>query len=121
MRRKGADSGFTLIEVLVALAVFSLAALTLVNLSGENARAAAALEARTMAAVVADNQAVRAVIDWPPIGITSGQEVAGDRPWFWVRRVSRTNDPEVARVDVLVSDRPGGSTLAEVTVFRGQR
>lgn len=121
MRCKAAEAGFTLIEVLVALAVFSLAALTLVNLSGENVRTARALEARTLASVVAENRAVEAMVEWPAPGVTSGVDMAGDRPWRWTRRVSRTDDPEVARVDVIVGEPAGRATLAEVTVFRGRR
>lgn len=116
-----AEAGFTLIEVLVALAVFSLAALTLVNLSGENIRTAASLEARTLASVVAENRAIEAMVDWPPLGVTSGIDMAGERPWRWTRRVSRTDDPEVARIDVVVAEQAGRTTLAEVTVFRGRR
>lgn len=42
-------AGFTLIEMLVALAVFALAAMALLNLSGEATRSAVRLEARTLA------------------------------------------------------------------------
>ncbi len=121
MPRRSAEQGFSLIEVLVALAVFSIAALALVNLGGENVRSAQAIEARVIAGMVAENRAGEALIDWPPLGETTGQDEAGDRPWRWVRRVTRTDDPEVVRIDVLVSPAPRGRTLAEVTVFRGRR
>ncbi|MFP5297125.1 MAG: prepilin-type N-terminal cleavage/methylation domain-containing protein, partial [Alphaproteobacteria bacterium] len=42
-----ARQGFSLVELLVALAVFSLAAMALLNLSGENTRSAARVEDRT--------------------------------------------------------------------------
>lgn len=121
MRRARAEAGFTLIEVLVALAVFSLAALTLINLSGENVRTARVLEARALASVVAENRAVEAMIDWPPLGVTSGVDTAGDRSWRWTRKVSRTDDPEISRIDVVVASEAASTTLAEVTVFRGRR
>ncbi|HRD46996.1 MAG TPA: type II secretion system minor pseudopilin GspI [Caulobacter sp.] len=121
MQRPSAEQGFSLIEVLVALAVFSVAALALVDLGGENIRTARAIEARVIAGVVAESRASEAVIDWPPLGETSGEDRAGDRSWRWVRKVSRTDDPEIVRVDVVVTPAPRGRTLAEVTVFRGRR
>jgi hypothetical protein len=48
-------------------------------------------------------------------------ERAGDRDWRWTRRVSRTPEPDMVRIDVRVSDTQGGRTLAEITAFRGRR
>jgi general secretion pathway protein I len=112
-------NGFSLIEVLVALAVFSLAAMALLNLAGENTRAATAIETRALASVVAENRAVEAVTAPapPPLGLTQGQEAAGGRSWRWTRLVSPTTDPEVLKVDIAVLD--GTRTAAELTVFRG--
>jgi general secretion pathway protein I len=121
MTRQRAEQGFTLIEVLVAMSVFSIAALALVNVSGENTRTAAAIEARVIAGVVADNRIAEALIDWPPIGESAGVDQAGDRPWRWVRKVSRTSDPEVLRIDVIVGRPDDRRTLAEATAFRGRR
>ncbi|CAN1558787.1 PulG Type II secretory pathway, pseudopilin PulG [Caulobacteraceae bacterium] len=121
MTRQSAEEGFTLIEVLVAMAVFSIAALALVNLSGENVRTASAIEARVLAGVVAENRIAEALVDWPPVGETSGVELAGDRPWRWVRKVTRTSDPELVRIDVLVGRPDSLRTLAESTAFRGRR
>lgn len=121
MPRPPSEHGFSLIEVLVALTVFSVAALALVNLGGENIRSARAIEARVIAGIVAENRAAEALIDWPPLGETTGQDRAGGRSWRWVRRVSRTADQEIVRVDVLVSPAPIGRTLAEVTAFRGRQ
>jgi general secretion pathway protein I len=115
------EQGFTLIEVLVALAVFSIAALTLVNLAGENTRTASDTEARVIAGFVADNKVSESIIGWPALGVTSGQERAGDRDWRWTRRVSATSVAELVRIDVRVTDARGGRTLAEVVAFRGRR
>jgi len=49
--------GFSLIELLVALAVFALAVLALLNLAGESTRTAVLLEERVLAGVVAENRA----------------------------------------------------------------
>ncbi len=116
-----ADNGFTLIEVLVALAIMSLAVLALLNLAGENTRAASATEARAMGAVVAENRAVEdmAAPAPPVLGESVGVEVAGGRAWRWTRTVVATADPSVLRIDVRVVPEGAQRTAAEVSVFRG--
>lgn len=116
-----AERGFTLLEMLVALAVLSLGALALLNLAGENTRTAGAVEARLFAGMVAENRAVEALTSPAPptLGEAQGVDDMGLRRWRWTRRVSRTADPAVLRVDVRVVEPDGGRTAGEVTVFRG--
>ena len=111
--------GFTLVELLVALAVFSLAAMALLNLSGENTRSAARVETRTLGGVVAENLAVEAVTA-PSIGEgnTTGQIDLAGRPWRWTRTVVPTDDPDLLRIDIRVATAEGQA--AERTVFRSR-
>lgn len=113
--------GFSLIELLVALAVFSLAALALLNLTGENVRTAADVETRTVAAIVADNLAVEAMIsvDPPGEGETAGTTSMAGRDWRWRRIVTATPDPDMIRIEVKVSE-DGVWTAAETVLFRGR-
>jgi general secretion pathway protein I len=109
--------GFTLVEMLVALAVFSLAAMALLSLSGESTRSAQRVETRTLGGMVAENVAVEAAIA-PSAGEgeTSGQTALGGRSWQWTRAVVATEDPELLRIDVRVRDEEGQA--AERTLFR---
>lgn len=109
--------GFTLVEMLVALAVFSLAAMALLNLSGENTRSAARVEERTLGGVVAENVAVEAATA-PRLaeGETSGQVRLAGRDWRWTRVVSATEDADIQRIDVRVAAREGQA--ADRTLFR---
>lgn len=118
-RRQGRE-GFTLIELLVALTVFSLAAMALINLSGENTRAAGRIETRALAAVVAENRAVEVLTsDRPPsVGTTAGAERAGDRVWRWSRKVTATADPDILRIDIVVLDPAAPKPAGALTVFR---
>ncbi|MFN3522491.1 MAG: type II secretion system minor pseudopilin GspI [Phenylobacterium sp.] len=120
-RRRRAEEGFSLIEVMVALAVFGLAVLALLNLAGENTRTVSAAETRVLARVVADNQAIEALTSPlpPAVGAVRGEEQAGGRRWRWTRQVSRTGDPQILQVAVRVADPSGRRTAAEVVVFRG--
>jgi len=109
--------GFTLIEMLVALAVFSLAAMALLNLSGESTRSAARAQARTLAGVVAENVAAEAMI--APnlaVGETSGEARLAGQTWRWRRVVEGTDVPGVGRIVVQVADDEG--LAAERVLFR---
>lgn len=110
-------AGFTLIEMLVALAVFGLAAMALLNLSGENTRSAARVETRTLGGVVAENLAVEAAT-LPVIGegTTDGQVELAGRRWRWTRVVSNTGTAGLLRIDIRVSDAEGQA--AERVLFR---
>lgn len=112
--------GFTLVEMLVALAVFSLSALALLNLSGENTRAAVRMETRTLGGIVAENLAVETMIapDLPP-GVSSGTVDLAGRPWRWTRAVTVTDDPGIIRILIVVEDVAGRA--ADRTIFRSAR
>ena len=56
--RRHPHAGFTLLEMLIAVAVFALVVLALLNLVGESTRTAAVVEERVLAAIVAGNRAV---------------------------------------------------------------
>lgn len=118
MRR--AEQGFTLVEMLVALAVFSVAVVALLNVSGESTRTAYGLEERVLASVVAENRAVETMSATAPpaLGQTEGVERLGERDWRWTRRISATSDADVLRVDVIVRPARGAAPAGELTVFR---
>ena len=57
---KSNELGFTLVEVLAALLIFSFAIVTLTHSGAESVRAVSVLEQKTYAGIVADNRIVRA-------------------------------------------------------------
>lgn len=111
-------NGFTLIESLVALAVFSLVALTVLNLAGENARTAGYLDRRILGSIVAENLAVQAfaIPNPPAFGDTQGEAAMAGRTWRWTQTVAATDDPGVVRIEIRVSERT--TQAAWLTVFR---
>lgn len=111
--------GFTLIEVMVALMVFGLAALALIRLQGAGIRGTAGVEAATVAQIVARNVAVEAMTDpaLPAAGRVEGSEVNAGQRWRWVREVRPTGDARIVRIDVAVADATG-TTRGQLTMVR---
>lgn len=116
--RRG-EQGFTLIEMMVALAVFSLAALALIRLEGASFRGATTLDRSLLAGIVARNVAVDAqtAAQVPALGTAQGDEANGGKTWRWTRVVAPVGDGDrVFRIDVTVADASG--TAAKLTVLR---
>jgi len=115
-----AERGFTILEMLVALAVLSLGAMALLNLAGENTRTAALLQSRLFAGIVADNRAVEALTSAvaPGIGTESGFETSGGTSWHWSRAVTQSGDANVLRIAVTVTPSQGGRPAAQAVLFR---
>jgi len=106
---------------MVALAVFSLAAMALIRLEGATIRGAATVDATLTARMVASNVAVEALTDVraPVVGRASGSEVNGGRRWRWQRDVTPTGAAGIVRIDVAVADDRGTVLGRTVAVRRG--
>lgn len=113
------DDGFTLVEVLVALAIFSLVALALLRLQGAAFGAVAHLDQQAIGGIVARNQAVEVLTATtaPAIGSTRGVERNAGREWRWTRVVRRTADVRLQRIDIAVV-APDGNRVAALTLVR---
>ncbi|WIW89397.1 type II secretion system minor pseudopilin GspI [Sphingobium sp. V4] len=111
--RTSAEHGFTLLEMLVALAVFSLAALALVRLQGVTLRTAADLDSKALGQIVARNLMVEAQTDPAPpsIGEQDGEVENGGRRWHWSRSVRATDDKRLLQVDLTIDGQPGASPV----------
>lgn len=98
-------NGFTLLEIMVALAIFSLAALALVRLQGYSVRSTANLADSGMAWQVARNVAVEILSNPAPptLGETRGEEVNGGQKWIWTATASPTDDSRLVMVDIVVT------------------
>jgi general secretion pathway protein I len=105
------DAGFSLIEVMVALAIFGLAAVALIRLQGVSLASAATLSDRQYAAIVARNQALEAILSAAPPSADQGRERAGIRDWAWRRQISPGPDSGTQLINVeVIGD--GGQVIA---------
>lgn len=96
--------GFTLLEVLIALAVVALAMGATIKAVGEYTGNQAYLRDRTLATWVARNVLVQYQLDaaWPDVGESKGTMEMGRREWRWRARFSQTEESALRRVDVEV-------------------
>ncbi len=118
-----ARAGFTLIEMLVALGVFSLAALAMLNLMGQNLRTAAILEEAALASIIVENRAVeiQASLAPPELGVANGEEEMGGRRWQWQRTTLVTDRPDILRIDIAVRLEGRQQVAAQTSLFRGTK
>lgn len=109
----GRQVGFTLVEILVSLAILSIILGALIQTAGANASNAARLRDRAVAEWVASNRLaeLQLALSFPDIGSRTGDdEVFGTR-WFWKTIVQKVEDEDLRRVDIEVrrsedSDNP---------------
>jgi general secretion pathway protein I len=116
--------GFTLLEVLVALAVVALALVALVRASGLSADALARERDVTLATWVASNVVtdLRLAERNPGVGRREGSMRMGPREWFWRLEVQGTDDPAIRRLEVAVfEDAARSRPVASLTGFAGAR
>lgn len=112
------EQGFTLIEMLVALAVFSIAALALMRLDIYAISQTSAIADARLADIVARNEAALATTD---PGLTLGESRStvtnGGSTFDVVRRITPTPDKRLMRVDIAAVQQ-GGRGRAVLTVVK---
>jgi general secretion pathway protein I len=118
--RRNRPAGFTLIEVLVALAIVSIALLAALRAAGQGTTSVGELRARLLAGWIAENRLAehRARGDWLPLGIHRGREREAGLEFAWREEVIATPHPAFRRIDVFVLSAPEESrALAHFTGF----
>lgn len=112
--------GFTLVEVLVALAIVAIALMAALRAAAQGTSSLDLLRGRLLAGWVADNRLAehRARGDWLPLGTQQGSARQGGIGFAWREDVVATPNPAFRRVDVFVF-APGerAHALAHVTGF----
>lgn len=89
---------------MVALAIFSLAALAMVRLQGYSVRSTSNLGDSNMAWQVARNVAVDILSNPTPptLGETRGEELNGGQNWKWTATTRSTDDNRLVTVEINV-------------------
>jgi len=119
VKRRG---GFTLVEILVALAIIAIALTAGMRALAQATDTASALKARTLALWVAQNRLAAAQIatPWPALGNYSGEAAQAGTSFVWQANVTTTPNPTFRRIEITVAqpDSPDYA-LARLTGFIG--
>lgn len=116
-------TGFTLVEILVALAILAVALAAGMRSVAQAIDSATLLKQRTLALWVAQNRLATAqlAIPWPATGSRDGETVQAGLRFVWRETVSATPNPAFRRIDIAVAE-PGvpDYALAQLTGYLGR-
>jgi general secretion pathway protein I len=109
--------GFTLLEVLVALAIIAIALGAILSTTGSQASSATYLKQKTIAHWVAMNEITQMQIekDFPAKGEEQGKSTMAGVDWYWTRTVKETEDDNTHQVEYKVfSDKKREQGLGKI-------
>jgi general secretion pathway protein I len=116
--RRG-TSGFTLIEVMVALTIVAFSLTAVAASMSQMIDAASSMRDRTYASWIAQNKIaeMRLAGVLPDVSTTSGEVEYANATWAWRTVVSETGIENFRRIDVSVSHADSDYVIREVTGF----
>ena len=116
MRR---DRGFTLIEMVAAVAVLAMAMAAILSGMARYADHAAHLRERTMALWVAHNRLTEIELQpvWPDVGRSDGEMELAGQTWEWRVEVLETTDDKLRRVNIRVLSPRRDGNAATLSAF----
>lgn len=120
--RVKSHDGFTLLEVLVALAVIAIPLVAIMGNITANVTNAAYLRDRTLAHWVAMNEVAQRQLDqqWPDPGEKKDEVLMAGKTWYVKLKIRTTPDQEVRRLDVEVrKGKADDSPLETVVAYLG--
>lgn len=97
--------GFTLLELLVAMAIFATAGMAIMQVSSAHVRNLSQLDELTVARYIADNQMQLALLDneWPGKDKQQGEVEMANRKWLWQQQLIKVPDEDLRQVEISVS------------------
>ena len=119
MRRRRAEHGFLLMELLIALAILAIPLMAITGTIGQAIDTTAALRDRSVALWVAqDRLALHQVLrDWPDTRTFAGTRDLYGRTWRWQETVATTPVDRLRRIEVEVHEGDRPQVLARVVGF----
>ena len=118
-------SGFTLLELLIALAILAIVSIAVFTQGGDTVRQIATMEQTTLARWVAENEMAklrlerRGEAEPPRRGSRRIQVSHGERYWMVEREIGATSDPWMYRVELKVHALVDGREVGPVDTLIG--
>lgn len=116
--------GFTLLEVLIALAILALSAAAVLRQAQIGVKQQYELELKSSALWVADDALTVLLTQsqWPPLGRAEQQQSYQGQEWRISTDVEATDDPMMRRIEVSIAaaEPTGAPALITLTAYRGR-
>lgn len=116
-------SGFTLLEVLIALAILAVSATAIIRQTGNSMSQLSSLENKTIATLMAETTLDKLIASeaFPPLGRSTEMVTFNATEWQINIAVTATSEPWLRKVSVAVSQRTHPDyELVSLNSFRGK-
>jgi general secretion pathway protein I len=117
------QAGFTLLEVVVALAVLAIAMGAIISTATHSVNSMGILRDQTFASWAAlnkINESLLATEPWPTDATRKGHIDLASRTWHWEAKFQKTDDPDLTRLDVTIRSDENGPALTTLAAFKGR-
>jgi len=111
------STGFTLIEVLVALAILGFVLSSALKIFSSNALVVATLEQKTMASFVAENILIQTFSFNDELNYATGTQSQGGSIYQWERNVLFEQDGKSAQINIEISSK-GIEDIYQLTSYK---
>ena len=120
--RTSSQCGFTLLEIMVALAILAISLGAIIKAAAESVATISYLRERTIASWVASNKINEILLqqDLPNFGSQQGNVTMAGAEWRWQVKVSSTSDQDLRRLDIAVGTSDSATPISELTAFVGR-
>lgn len=116
---RASQGGFTLAEVLVALAVLAIAMAAILGVVSQSVHTTVALRDRTVAMWLAQDRLTLHQLqrDWPSPDTTSGVVEVSGRQWYWREQVSTSQQADMRRIEIDIRAAENKENLAHLVGY----
>ncbi|MFB9136334.1 type II secretion system minor pseudopilin GspI [Vibrio olivae] len=109
--------GMTLLEVLVALAIFATAAIAIIRSVSQHVNTLSYLEEKTFASMVADNRMALVMLSDGKVTAQKGKQSLAGQEWYWQETPVKTASDLLQAFTVSVASSEKGTPIITVSSY----